>query len=360
MQKEKRMKEPIQKKEINQSELLSMLSWYNVNNGRPSVVKSYLLDWLMEGSRSLQYGNVKKLPDSSIEPTVGYIARILSNGSIIPEITMKSFDDCLKDLSRKGYTFEKPVTPTVDREKKVTMVPRIMVDQRIGDVEHEIDKFIINDCHSEFSMFKWLMGHNIKSVDAKGYITIFQDSAMKILQTIEEPIDKEILDNYTNLNKSQRRRYHKFLMGIVDDCLKYIDAIKKPRTRKVKTNAELTSKVQYCAEYTDNGLSLKSETPENIIGATQLWVYNTKTRYLSGYYGLNGSGIQIQGTTIKNYNELSSLTKKLRNPQQALSVITTPQSVENIFKQVTTKPRNAPKRLNSDTVIVGIQCTEKM
>lgn len=353
------MKEPIQKKKLNQSELLSMLNWYSVNNGRSSTVKSYLLEWLMKGNRSLQYSNVKKLPDSSIEPTIGYIARILFNGSTIPKITMKSFDDCLKDLSRKGYTFEKPVTPTVDRPKKVTTVPKSVVDQRIGDVEHEIDKFILNDCRSVFSMFKWLIGHNIKSVDAKGYVTIFQDNAMEILQTIEEPIDKEILDNYSNLNKTQRRRYHKFLMSIVDDCLKYIDSIKKPRRKKVKTNADLTSKVQYCQEYTDNDLTLKSETPENIIGAKQLWVYNTKTRYLSGYYGINGSGLQIQGTTIKNYNGLNSLSKKLRNPQQTLSAITTPLSIENIFNSVTTKPRNTPKRLNSDTIILGIECTEK-
>ena len=353
------MKEPVHKKVINQSELLSMLNWYSVHNGRPSIVKSYLLEWLMGDNRGLQYNNIKKLPDSSIEPTIGYIARILFNGSTIPKITMKSFDDCLKDLSRKGYTFEKPTVSTVDRPKKVTTVPRTVVDQRIGDVEHEIDKFILNDCRSEFSMFKWLMGHNIKSVDAKGYVNIFQDSAMEILQTIEEPIDKEILDNYSNLNKTQRRRYHKFLMSIVDDCLKYVGVIKKPRRKKVKTNADLTNKVQYCVEYTDGDLSLNSEAPENIIGAKQLWVYNTKTRYLSGYYGINGSGIQVQGTTIKNYNELTSLTKKLRNPQQSLTVVTTPQSIENIFDQVTTKPKNAPKRLNSDTIILGIECSEK-
>ena len=353
------MKEPIHKKKISQSELLSMLNWYSVNNGKSSTIKSYLLDWLMEGNRSIQYANIKNLPDSSIEPTIGYISRILSNGSILPKNTMTSFDDCLKDLSRKGYTFKKPVTPTVDKPKRVSTVDRIVVDQRIGDVEHEIDKFISNDCRSEFSMFKWLMGHNIKSVDAKGYVAIFQDNAMEIFQTIEEPINKEILENYKNLNKSQRRRYHKFLISIVDDCQKYIDTIKKPRRKKVKTNKQLTSKVQYCVEYNDNDLTLKSEPPEDIIGAKQLWVYNTKTRYLSGYYGINGSGLQIQGTTIKNYNGLNSLSKKLRNPQQALAVITTPLSIENIFNSVTTKSRNAPKRLNSDTIILAIQCTEK-
>jgi len=353
------MKEPIQKKKVNQGELLSMLNWYEVNNGKPKIVKTYLLEWLMGNMNVMWYDNIKKLPDSSIEPSLGYIARILSNGSKIPENTMGSFVECLRDLSQKGKVYEKPITPTVDCPKKVPTIDRVVIDHRVGDVEHEIDKFISNDCRSGFSMFKWLMGHNIKSVDVKGYVEIFQSSAIEILQTIEEPLDKEILENYKNLNKSQRRRYHKFLMSIVDDCLKYIDAIKKPRRKKVKTNAQLTSKVQYCVEYNNENLTLKSETPEDIIGAKQLWVYNTKTRYLSGYYGINGSGLQIQGTTIKNYNGLNSLSKKLRNPQQTLSAITTSLSIENIFDSVTTKSRNAPKRLNSDTIILGIQCTEK-
>ena len=352
------MKEPIQKKKVNQGELLSMLNWYNVNNGKPSVIKTYLLDYLMDNDKSSQYNNIKKLPDISIEPSLGYISRILSNGSTIPNNTMKSFDETVGELSRKGFKFEKPVAP-IERKKKVSTVDRLVVDTRIGQVEHEIDKFIMNDYRSDFSMFKWLQGNNIKSGHARQYSDIYQDYSLEVFQTIEEPINKEILENYKNLNKSQRRRYHKFLMSIVDDCQKYIDAIKKPRRKKVKTNKQLTSKVQYCVEYNDIDLKLKSEPPEDIIGAKQLWVYNTKTRYLSGYYGINGSGLQIQGTTIKNYNGFNSLSKKLRNPQQILSVITTPLSIENIFNSVTTKSRNAPKRLNSDTIILGIQCTEK-
>lgn len=93
--------------------------------------------------------------------------------------------------------------------------------------------------------------------------------------------DEDILEGYSNFKKSELKKIVVMLDGFISDCVELINtrnASKKPRKRKVKTPEQLVSKLNYCKN--DEELGISSIAPEKIIACNQLWVYNIKTRKL--------------------------------------------------------------------------------
>ena len=58
--------------------------------------------------------------------------------------------------------------------------------------------------------------------------------------------------------------------------------------------------------------------PTKIVGATELWVFNTKNRKLGKYVAEPNIELTIKGTTLQFFNENQSVCKTLRKPEQQL------------------------------------------
>ena len=96
--------------------------------------------------------------------------------------------------------------------------------------------------------------------------------------------------------------------------------------------------------------------PKGIIGATQLWSYNIKTRNLSVYHAVGHSGLSVRGTTIIGFDEAVSITKKLRKPEESAQHVLKAGKVDlrNIMKCLTTKETKATGRINADTILLRV------
>ena len=131
-------------------------------------------------------------------------------------------------------------------------------------------------------------------------------------------------------------------------------ATRKPRAKKVKPAHVLVSKLQYLPEYKE--LNITSVDPKGIINASQLWVYNPKTRNLSVYHAVGRSGLSVRGTTITGYDTDISITKKLRKPEQTIAQLMAAGKVDlrNLMKNLTTTDNKANGRINKDTTLVRI------
>ena len=94
-------------------------------------------------------------------------------------------------------------------------------------------------------------------------------------------------------------------------------ATKKLRVKKSPSKEKLVAKLKYAKESKE--LKLVSINPVDIVGAAELWVYNTKTRKLGKYVpGTYKDGISVKGTTILDFDETKSVQKTLRKPEQQL------------------------------------------
>ena len=113
-------------------------------------------------------------------------------------------------------------------------------------------------------------------------------------------------------------------MGALDVIIDTAKANRKPRKRR-RDKEKMVSKLKF--RVNDEKFQLASINPQEIIGASELWVFNIKTRKLGRYVAKTidplhqrreGSGLSVKGTTIQSYNEDESIQKTLRKPEEKL------------------------------------------
>ena len=99
---------------------------------------------------------------------------------------------------------------------------------------------------------------------------------------------------------------------------------------------------------------MKSISPTEIVGAGQLWVFNTKTRKIGVYHAQDAGGLTMKGTTIQSFDESKSIQKKLRKPEKDLLNILQSGKValRNFMSNVRAKESKLTGRLNADTILL--------
>jgi hypothetical protein len=140
-------------------------------------------------------------------------------------------------------------------------------------------------------------------------------------------------------------------------------ATRKPRTAKPKSADKLIVKLKYLK--VDQKNSLASINPTDIVGASELWVFNIKTRKLGKYVADNidptgqaraGSGLSIKGTTIIGFNEALSVQKTLRKPEVQLKEFKAAGKValRKFMEEIATTDTKLNGRINADTVLLKV------
>jgi hypothetical protein len=94
-------------------------------------------------------------------------------------------------------------------------------------------------------------------------------------------------------------------------------ATKKARVKRAPNKEKVVGKLKYMRE--EKTLKLVSINPVDIIGAQELWCYNTKTRKLYKYIADSVTGpLGIKGTSLTGFNTTASVGKTLRKPEEKL------------------------------------------
>ena len=137
----------------------------------------------------------------------------------------------------------------------------------------------------------------------------------------------------------------------IQQCKDHTISKRKPRKVKVKTPEQLTKNVknkEVCSDF-----SLMSVPPEEMIGAKEVWLYNTKYKSLAYYYSPNG--LSVKGTTLKGYDR--SGNKKLRKPDTQLGEILGQYNFDDRmrwFGGIKTKESKPSGRINTNIVIYKV------
>ena len=116
------------------------------------------------------------------------------------------------------------------------------------------------------------------------------------------------------------------------------------------------SKLKYAKE--DKGLKIISVNPVDILGAKELWIYNTKTRKLGQYVADSLQGpLNIKGTTITGYDTAKSVTKTLRKPEEKLKEFAKSSKIElrKFMAGIKATETLLNGRINADIVLLKVQ-----
>lgn len=343
----------------NKTSMIKALNWYNYNCSKKDA-KEFILDYLKKVNRPKdEVATIKSLPDTKVSLQVGWLARMLCMGFIPSDSTKKFFCDGYKKL-----LVAEPKEDSATAAPVVAAAPVVNIQDRIrekasevsGEIEGLIDDFVISKCKTPIDVEAYIKGLQLSSVVLKKVCDNFVDHSKEITEAISGS-DKQLVEGYSNFSKVELRRLREFMDSIVTATNK-VAIVSKParkkRVSKEKPAAILVAKVQYQKECPE--LKLKSITPDKMIGATQVWTYNTKTKLLGLYVSENAKGFSMKGTTLQNFDSATSIGKRLRKPEVVLKEVLEAGKVKlkKILPDLKTKECVLTGRINSDTIILKV------
>ena len=176
----------------------------------------------------------------------------------------------------------------------------------------------------------------------------------------------QLKEGYSHLTKSDIKMFRTAIEGLLSALDFVIDtakATRKPRKAKPKSATKLVEKLKYLK--VDSKYQLASIAPDQIVGASELWVFNVKTRKLGKYVASNidpkgmgreGSGLSVKGTTIIGFDEKLSVQKTLRKPDVQLKEFKAAGKValRKFLEDIPTTDTKLNGRCNPDTVLLKV------
>lgn len=333
------------------SDLLRALNYYNVNHDDKEK-KKWLISHIAQTDKKFAT-ELLRLDEFHFR-YAGILARLMGGGSELQEKEATYFNErinVLKELLGK-------IAPVV-AVKKVSATPVASIQDRIeeavrkhaAEIDGAIDDFITTK-NADFSAKNYLAANNVSSPIAKRIGEFYVRTYNELADAINEE-DEQLIEGYSNFSKRELKSFHKFVGQIIDDCEQMVQtakAARAPRKRKPVPASKLAAKVKFMKEFAE--LNMKSVRPEAIVGATELWVYNTKYRKLQMYKA--EGALSVKGTTVIGFDVKESKSVTLRKPEEFFKGLTIGKRPLNAaIKTVKTKPTAPNGRINEECIILG-------
>lgn len=342
--------EPVFDDEIVSSENMSKAyNFYNYHYDYPDSRKFLIAYLKAQKYDKAIIEKIHNLPDYFHVPTIGWIARILTRGVKINDISQKWFDVQLQTLIDHN-----PSETILHEPRKITIQDRMNMqyDRYVSDIEEQIDLFFANRIDS-FDMKDYLSKNQISGVVARRILAHYEP-LLEEYDAVLEKRDEQLKEAYSNITKTKLKRMREFLIAILEPLKTESKkvTIRSTRRPRVKTAAQQVRKIKHLLSFKELGLS--SVSPESIIGASQLWVYNTKNRKLGVYVSEGIAGLKVKGSTILAFDEKASVCKKLRKPEKILSTVVSGGKValRTVLDNVNAVASPLTGRVNNDTILL--------
>lgn len=335
---------------LSKIELSKTLTWYTQYRDNKFASKS-ISDYLKKHNLKASSAAINKQ-----STTFGFVCRMLERGALLEDKQVTWFNDRLKAMIN-----DKSVDLSEEQAKEPTNVISIQdriaekISEIAGELEGSIDDYIISDFTKAPSPYA-IMQDKVKGIHATRLLELFKRKRAQFDEAINTN-DEQLIEAWSCYTKAQLKKLVTYCDTIITDLMKFLEASsqsRKPRKRKKKTPEQLIAKLFYQEAYAPS--DLKSEDPKKIIGAQQLWVYNTKTKKLGVYQAEDASGLSIKGSTIINHSEAKSITKTLRKPDEVIPQVIKGGKVylRNVLSELTTKESLLNGRINTDTILLKI------
>lgn len=323
------------------------LNWYNYM-GSDDDARDWFFAYLKKNNTKSDIEFIKKLPKWKISKTLGSVARILSNGNVLPEKNMEYFQNGVRALIQAGKLI-------VDEVEEVTAKPVVDIQARVRDkanfiitnLEEEIDNVIDG---KDFSMYSFCQARELNP------------QILNIVADYYRPQWEEILSNDEQVKESfgkKQKFWTNFWNNFFADIDRYLNnkkvvKVRKPREKKAKSAVDLVKNLKFQKE--EPSLKIVSVHPAEIIGCQQLWVYNTKYRKLTQYLAVGPAGIQVKGTTVTGWDIESSTSKTLRKPEESLTVLLSAGKVNlrSFMSNIKTSESKPNGRINQECILLRV------
>ena len=334
---------------------------------KPAVVK-----WMTtNGYSDKDVRAVKKSKDWRVSTTMGAIAHCLNRGMTavradfndgkssavwLGNAIAKLVEEGRYDVEEVESTVspaEKSVQPTIqERLRDVAVRMTEELEDAYTSFQEDPDSFN----PKAFKVLNLLKGKQAKAAHAR----IIKDFYASDLAEIEEALlgkDEQLKEGYSHLSKTQMKKLAEFLKEIDGACTMLMQEAKvnkKPRATKAKPKEKIVEKLKYLKS--DEALKLVSVNPADIVGAKELWVFNTKTRKLGKYVAADFSDLSVKGTSVTGFSEMLSVQKTLRKPAEQIKEFKAAGKValRKFLEDIKSVDIKLNGRINEDTILLKV------
>jgi len=342
----------------------------DIKSYKPAVAK-----WMETvGCTKADITAFKKVKDSRVGTTMGAVACCLNRGMTplradfnqgrdtaawlraeIVKVIAEGKNDIDPDEA-KAQEAAKPSVYVPSIQERVKEAALRMTDE----IEDAIEGFQADPENFDpkaFKMLNLLKGKEVKAAHARIIKTLYSRDLAELEELASGKSDEQLKEGYSHRTKKQVRNLIAFYQEIMSACDMLSQEAKvnrKPRAKKSVPAEKIVAKLKYMK--TNEPLKLVSINPTDIVGAGELWVYNSKTRKLGKYVAAEYQTLSVKGTTIINFNESQSVCKTLRKPEEKLKEFKAAGKVQlrKFLDDINATDTMMNGRLNEETILLKV------
>lgn len=329
--------------------LIEALNYHNTFTD-PKDLRRAVVSYLKENDLSDYLPAIDSSSDHELRQ-LGVLVMHKARGDYLADKELLFIENKLNSIKQ---AYKAPVV-VIQKQKETKVVDRVLDQARsfASVIDGEIDSIFTKTSKGDFSIESFLKSNNVTESVCKRIASFYEGQIKELNDFLSG--DEELKEAYS-ITKPHAKRILAFLNGVVDACLQNAASIKaqkvrKPRAKKKKPPHVLVAKLQYMKEFKE--LNLKSIDPKEIIGAKQLWIYNTKYKKLTRLVADNSDGLTIKGTTIVGIHLTESESKRVRKPEMVLADINKKNLIFHM-KKMKTKDCEVNGRINKDTILLAV------
>lgn len=348
--------------------LSQWLSFHAYKYGTKDVVK-FITAWMEKNGyipeQTKAFASIAPVKSSV---TAGSIARMLTAGGpdSHPEfMNGRSHSEWLHNEVKTVLEFVQPEEQEEENKKSnvvdIQTRMRLQCYEYVEPIEVELEKLFENPAKyklDDFTPVTILKNAGVSQAHARIIRGFYESDAGEFAELVGGTSDEDLKEAYSHLKKPQQKKVNDFYTKLLEACDTAIATAKAksaPRKRKPVPPSKIVAKIKYKAEDTD--LKLKSINPVDIVGAKELYVYNTKTRKLGRYVADEFIGeLSVKGTTIVGFAPSASVQKTLRKPVEQLKEFmgASKPNTRKFLDTVKTVDIKLNGRLNPETLLLKV------
>jgi hypothetical protein len=309
---------------------------------------------------------LKKLPEYDMT-VVGKWAYLAMKGVGLEETKKAFMKQKYEELMVKARAIadaEKKKAAEKAKEKSVAVVISIQqrMREQVSDLCAEFDQLVDELCVNNLAvndfnphtMMKVYRAGIIKPAHAKIIREMYEGQYSEAKEIVAWK-DEQIKEGYAYMTPKMRKDYLAFFEKIITACDTYINtgkAVRKTRMPKPVSKEKKVAKLKY--QVSEPTLGLASINPIQILDATMLWIYNSKTRKLGCYVAEHASNLSAKGTSVIGFDEVKSIQKTVRKPEVLLKGIDKlPRTkIQKLFDEIKATETRMNGRINDTTILL--------
>ena len=279
-----------------------------------------------------------------------------ADGNIAKEFLNNLFDKMIPLIEKGKVLYEEKqkannivsISPTVKLMRKINNT----IMQELLELE---DKWIDGE-DATINVYDRFKFHGLTNAAVSQVKPMIEGWLLDYEDAYHKRCDQAV-EGYSHLKRSALNHRIKVCNQMLSDLDRIKSASKASRNVKIKGSVAIdkqVSKVQYKKE--DIDFKIVSINPIQIPNKHRLYTFNCKYKVVTEYVTDSPSGFVISGSTIKNFNKVTSRAVTLRKPDNYLPMFLskTPKQIDEAWKGITTKTFAPNGRINKDTILLRV------